>query len=383
MDKTPVVALLVDSRTRYGRTILQGIARYIRTHSPWNCFVGSEPVEGFPRGLRQWSGDGIIATLHHAEAADQLRSFRVPVVNVANRRDIPGIPTVACDDVAIGRLGAEHFLERGFRNLAFFGLPEDHYSIQRRQGFLDRCAQEQGVEATAFRHPPLVREDWAAWRRDAAAWVRTLPTPIGVMACDDNQGRTLLAVCHSLGLRVPEDVAILGVDNDDVYCELCMPPLSSIEPAGEVRGYESAALLAKLMDGESPPQEPIRVPPRSVVVRQSSDVLELDDAEVAAALRYIRRNSHRPISVSDLLEEVPISRKSLELRFARAIGRLPGEEIRRAHLERAKTLLTETDYPLEDVARGAGLRSAKTLCDIFRRYLDKTPSEYRREHYMR
>jgi LacI family transcriptional regulator len=203
------------------------------------------------------------------------------------------------------------------------------------------------------------------------------------MACDDNQGRTLLAVCGEMGLRVPEDVAVLGVDNDDVLCELCRPPLSSIETGGEARGFEAAALLDKLMAGEANPTRPLEIPPLRAVTRQSTDVLELEDKEVANALRYIRSHAHKPISVSDVLGVVPISRKSLEVRFVDAVGKSPGQVIRQAHLRRAKMLLTETDYPLAEIASRSGLRSAKTLCELFRRQEDMTPTEYRRTFVVR
>ena len=221
------------------------------------------------------------------------------------------------------------------------------------------------------------------------------------MACDDNQGRTLLAVCREMGLRVPEDVAILGVDNDDVLCELCTPPLSSIEIGGgvhssqstsplssieiggEARGFEAASLLAKLLEKRPSPTRPLEIPPQRVETRQSTDVLELDDREVALAIRYIRSHAHRPINVSDLLDVVSISRKSLEIRFAESLGKSPGQVIRQAHLRRAKMLLTDTDYPLAEIAKRAGLRSAKTLCELFRRYEDMTPTDYRRTFVVR
>lgn len=382
MAFTPSVALVVETNSRIGREMLKGIGRFLRTHATWDTYVAAEGGGPLPAGLRNWRGDGVIATIKSREIEKRYMQLGVPVVNVCAVERLDEIPSVISQDDAIGRMGSEHFIERGFRNLAYFGLPENWYSHRRGEGFA-RSAREEGFDPIIYDHPPLREEDWPRWRADARDWLATLPLPVGVLACDDNQGRTLLAVCREMGLRVPEDVAILGVDNDDVLCELCTPPLSSIEIGGEARGFEAAALLAKLLASKAGPSRPLEIPPQRVEARQSTDVLELDDRDVALAIRYIRSHAHRPISVTDLLDVVSISRKSLEIRFAESIGKSPGQVIRQAHLRRAKMLLTDTDYPLAEIAKRSGLRSAKTLCELFRRYEDMTPTEYRRTFVVR
>jgi len=382
MKFRPSVALVVETHSRIGREMLKGIGRFLRTHAAWDTYVAAEGGGPLPAGLRNWQGDGVIATIPSCEIEKHYIDLGVPVVNVSAVEQMEQIASVLSQDQAIGRMGAEHFIERGFRDLAYFGLPEIWYSHRRGEGFA-QAACEEGFDPIIYDHPPLREEDWPRWRADARDWLATLPTPIGVMACDDNQGRTLLAVCREMGLRVPEDVAILGVDNDDVLCELCTPPLSSIEIGGEARGFEAASLLAKLLEKRPSPTRPLEIPPQRVETRQSTDVLELDDREVALAIRYIRSHAHRPINVSDLLDVVSISRKSLEIRFAESLGKSPGQVIRQAHLRRAKMLLTDTDYPLAEIAKRAGLRSAKTLCELFRRYEDMTPTDYRRTFVVR
>jgi LacI family transcriptional regulator len=382
MEFTHSVALVVETSRRFGRQMLKGIGRYLRTHANWDTYVAAQPRKHFPSGLGNWKGDGVIATIDSEEIEEQYLSLGVPVINVSGHHRLARTPSVICQDHAVGRLGADHFIERGFSHCAYFGLPESWYSQRRGEGFA-QSVRDEGREPIIYDHPPLEKEDWPRWRADARDWLAELPRPVGILACDDNQGRTLLAVCREMGLRVPEDVAILGVDNDDVLCELCTPPLSSIENAGETRGFEAAALLDKLLAGQPNPTRPVEIPPQCVVARQSTDVIELEDSAVAAALRYIRSHAHKPIGVPDLLEVAPVSRKSLEIRFSKALGRSPGVVIRQAHLQRAKTLLTETDYPLAEVAARSGLSSAKTLCDLFRRYENMTPTQYRRTFVVR
>jgi LacI family transcriptional regulator len=339
--------------------------------------------EEFPVGLQDWQGDGVLATAATDSMRRELRRRKLPVIDLSNEKSDSPFPRVLADDAGIGRLAAEHFLDRGYRHFGFYGLPDDNYSNLRMEGFRKRLAEED-IEVHVNRTESLGQtEDWRWWRDISEQWIRSVPRPIGVLACNDNQGRTLTSVCNRSGLRVPEDVSILGVDNDEVMCELCNPPMSSIEKADDTRGYEAAALLEKLMRGKSPPPGPLTIPPRKIVSRQSTDLLAVDDPDVADAVRFIRQHAHEPILVKNVLQEVPISRRSLEKRFLEILGRLPGEEIRRVHVARAKTLLAESDLPLAEVARRSGLRTAKSLSDIFRRHVGITPSEYRQQHLIR
>lgn len=383
MPKSRQVGLLVETATNSGRSILRGIARYIRTHETWQCFMAPGMSEEFPVGLQDWQGDGVLATAATDSMRRELRRRKLPVIDLSNEKSDSPFPRVLADDAGIGRLAAEHFLDRGYRHFGFYGLPDDNYSNLRMEGFRKRLAEED-IEVHVNRTESLGQtEDWRWWRDISEQWIRSVPRPIGVLACNDNQGRTLTGVCNRSGLRVPEDVSILGVDNDEVMCELCNPPMSSIEKADDTRGYEAAALLEKLMRGKSPPPGPLTIPPRKIVSRQSTDLLAVDDPDVADAVRFIRRHAHEPILVKNVLQEVPISRRSLEKRFLEILGRLPGEEIRRVHVARAKTLLAESDLPLAEVARRSGLRTAKSLSDIFRRHVGITPSEYRQQHLIR
>lgn len=208
-------------------------------------------------------------------------------------------------------------------------------------------------------------------------WVRGLPRPVGVFAANDAWGVQLIEVCRQANLRVPDDVALVGVDNDDLLCEMARPSLSSVAVPAEQVGFEAAALLDKLLAGETPAAGSALFPPVRVVARQSSDLLALDDAEVAAAVRLIRR-AGKPIQVADILREVAISRRALERRFAAVLGRGLGEEIRRVRVERARELLAGTELPMAAVAARAGYSGVTRLCVAFRKGTGYAPADYRR-----
>ncbi len=377
------VALLIETATITGRDTLQGIGRYIQTHAGWECYISPGLSDRFPAGLGDWKGDGILATIHTDQLRAELLDRHLPVVDLDGLQSESPFPRVLADDKAIGAMAAEEFLQRGHRHFGYMGLPDEHYSELRREGFHTRLAEEGFEALDNTRHSLGGREDWRWWRNQTEQWIRSLPKPVAVLTCNDNQGRTLTSVCNRAELRIPEDVSILGVDNDAVLCQLCSPPLSSIEKDDQARGFQAAALLDALMQGERPPAETITIPPRQIVTRQSSDLLAVEDADVAEALRFIRQNASHPIGVSDVLRHIPISRSSLEKRFAAAIGRLPGEEIRRVHIERAKQLLARSDLPMAEVARRSGLRTAKSLSDVFSRNVGMAPSAYRRQHLVR
>jgi LacI family transcriptional regulator len=206
-----------------------------------------------------------------------------------------------------------------------------------------------------------------------------MPRPAGVMACNDMRGQHVLDACQRVRLGVPEQVAVIGVDDDVLLCELCDPPLSSVVPNAERIGYEAAALLDRLMAGEKPPREEWRIEPLGVTTRQSSDVLAIDDPNVASAVRYIREHACRGATVPDVLQHVPLSRTILERRFRKYLGRSPQAEIRAVQLKRVQQLLAETDLRLERIAELAGFEHPEYMSVVFKRQTGQTPGEYRRQ----
>jgi LacI family transcriptional regulator len=372
------VLLLLDTTAIAGRQIMRGIGRYMRVHGPWACYFEPGPAMRLPEGLVSWRGDGIIADVRSRELRDAIGELGLHCVNVTNRADGGDLPCVFSDDAAIGRLAAEHLIGCGYRRFGYLGFSDLGWSRARRESF-NRVVVEAGYECAHFK-PREGAVDWERHRQAVADWLATLRPPVGIMACYDLQARMLIEVCRRVGLRVPDDVGVVGVDNDESICDLSSPPLSSVDPAHDMRGYAAAEMLASLMRGEAAPALPSLVPPRGVVVRLSSDTVAVEDEEVAQALRFIRDNIGRPIGVPDLLRAIPVSRRALEQRFAQAIGRSPAEEIRRVRIDRATRLLAGTDLTLDQVARKCGLPYAKALQRLLSRAKKKTAVACRRQH---
>lgn len=379
------VALLMETSNAYSRGVLDGIIAWVRQHGAWSVYLpeqerGAAP----PEWLRRWKGDGIIARIETREIGVAVRRTGLPVVDISAARHVPGIPWFETDDAAIARMAANHLLERGFRHLAFCGDPGFNWSLWREAGFTS-YVRGVGVECAVHQSPPRQdrRYSWNRDRRGLLKWLRNLPRPVGIMACYDIKAQQLLAICRDEGILVPDQVAVIGVDNDRRLCELCDPPLSSVIPNTWKTGFEAARLLDELMSGR-PSEDLVQlIPPLGVHTRQSTDVLAIHDPEISLAVRLIRDRACQGISVDDVLRHVPLSRRVFENRFRAILGRTPHAEILRLRIDRARQLLSETDLPLTAVADAAGFRHAEYLSVCFKREAGQTPREYRAAHRSR
>ena len=374
------VALLIETSNSYSRGVLEGITRYIRHHERWSIFLPEQERGGRPpQWLGRWHGDGIIARIETDEIAASLRKTRLPIVDVSAARHLPDIPWVETDDDAIAELGIQHLLDRGFRNLAYCGDPGFNWSNWRRDKFRS-LAESAGVAANVY--DSLSRNDpkysWNREKRGLAKWLKGLPRPIGIFACYDIQAQKVLEVCRELSIAVPEEVAVLGVDNDHLLCELSDPPLSSIRCNTQRTGFEAAKLLDRMMNGEQIDSAPVLVAPVGIHARQSTDILAIEDADVAAALRYIREHALEGINVADVVRRVPLSRRVLESRFRKILGRSPHEELTRLKLDRIKELLSETDLSLSEIARRTGFDHDEYMCVFFRNAEGIPPGQFRK-----
>lgn len=385
MNRRRSVALLIESSNAYARGVLQGIADYIRHHEPWSVFFPEQERGAVPPAwLSRWRGDGIIARIENDRIASVVRKVRCPVVDVSAARHLPNIPWVETDDEAICELVVEHLVERGFRQLAFCGDPGFNWSNWREQHF-ERVAQQAGCRV--YRHRSLPRSDarysWNREKRGLATWLKRLPRPIGIMACYDIKAQQLLDVCRELSIAVPEEVAVIGVDNDELLCELADPPLSSVISNTHRTGYEAASLLDQMMSGGNVEPAATLIEPLGIRTRLSTDTLAIDDPDVAAAVRFIRENACRGINVMDVLKQVPLTRRVLENRFRQIVGRTPHEEITRLKISRARQLLVETDLPLSAIARRTGFQHDEYLSVAFKKSVGIPPGRYRKTHQAR
>jgi LacI family transcriptional regulator len=370
--------LLVETSLVYGRRILRGIANYVQGRQPWSIVL-AEPADQTrpPAWLERWRGDGVICRFTTPQLVRALAKTKVPFVDLSDHADL-GLPRIWSDHRAIGRLGAEHLLERGLRHFGFCGLRGGEWSTLRRDGFVD-AVRQAGLSAgvcqsrSQERQPAPSEED----QRTLIAWLKSLPKPVGVMASNDWSGQRVLNACRSAGLTVPEEVAVVGVDNDELVCNLCDPPLSSVIPNPAQIGYEAAARLDALMSGGAA-QPPLLIAPLGVAARRSSDVLAIDDPDIAAAVRYIRETACNGIEVAQVLEHVAMSRSHLERGFHKFLGRTPQQEIRLAQTKRVKQLLADTDLSLAQISRLAGYKHPEYMSYAFKRETAQTPGQYRR-----
>jgi LacI family transcriptional regulator len=374
------VALLIESSNAYARGLLEGIATYVRQHQSWSIFLPEQRRgDAPPASLARWQGDGIIARIETAAVARAVRRLGLPTIDVSAAREIPAIPWVETDDDAIARLAVDHFRERGFRSLAYCGDPRFNWSKWRCECFR-RLAEEAGAACSLYGSRGPLPVSWQADHDRLVRWVAALPRPVGILACYDIKAQQLLDACRDARVAVPDEVAVLGVDNDSVLCELCDPPLSSVIPNTRRTGYVAAELLDHWMAGQRVPAAAHRIDPLGVHTRQSTDVLAIDDKDVAAAIRLIRQHACEGIAVADLLRQVPLSRRVLERRFTRCVGRTPHAEIMRVKLNRVQQLLVETDLSVEAIAQLAGFDHPEYLSVTFKREVGLRPGAYRRQH---
>lgn len=379
-NSCPEVALLVETSSAAGREMLRGIGRFIREHRRWALFHDPRAFsDTLPGWLRHWRGAGIIARVGSRAQANLILRRGVPVVDVLGVVGESKIPLVHVDDREIARLAAEHLLERGFRNFGYLGITGINWSGRRRDAFREWLSKA-GFNLSVYEEAPFSQFD-AQWKQGAnalARWVARLPKPAGVMVCSDQKGMNLLEACRRAEVAVPDEVAVVGVDNDEPLCEIGIPSLSSVWPSHSQVGYRAAALLDRLMAGERPPAEPIFVMPGGLKTRQSSDTLAIEDQNIAKAIHVIRENACQGISVDEVAARSGLSRSVLQRRFRQHLGKTIHDELLNVRLRRACQLLSETDFPLIDVAEQCGFRYQEYMGAVFRARLDKTPAEFRR-----
>jgi len=379
MNQPLRIALLIGQDTSFCRDVFRGIRSYAIEKKHW-VFRNGAPTPEILGPLREWKPHGIIAHLFDARVARAVLRLRRPLVDIACTLPKLRVPTVDVDHAEVGRMAAEHFLERGFVHFGFFGSHKGRYSAARETSFRRRLA-EAGHEVAACHAEYLPQlPSTASWRgmdRQVRRWLEQLPKPVAVLAGNDVPARDLAEMCRRMELRVPDDVAILGVDNDEVECELSFPPLSSVAVPSSRIGYAAAELLDRLISGEAVPPEPVFLPPVRVVTRQSTDTLAVADPAVATALSFIRRRAAEPIGVEAVVRHAAEGRRLLERKFRRLLGRTMLQEIRRARVEIAKGLLAGTNLSMPEIARRAGFATAARLCVVFRQVAGLTPSEYR------
>jgi len=369
------VAVLVETSTSWGRGIVSGINDYLRHQQHWQVLLEPRGPNSELHLPRQWRGEGIIARVADASMARSLQALKIPVVNVSSI-ELRGahLPTVANDVRAVARMALDHFIERGFVHFGFFSTQKVHLRDE-----FEAMVSEHGFDCSSLVLPPHsgIEPSWNLSIKQLERWLLSLPKPVAILAWGN--GRPLIYAGQAAGLSTPEEVAIVTNYFDELVNELSPMPLSGVQIGNERVGFEAAALLDKLLNGMAPPLQPLLIPPTSVITRQSTSTLAINDVTLAKAVSFIREHSSGPLSVPDVARYAGLSRCILERRFRETFHRSPGDEIRRVRIERAKRMLLETDLPIPDVAERCGFGSNAYFTDCFQRALKTSPLRYRKQ----
>ncbi|MNI22153.1 Xylose operon regulatory protein [compost metagenome] len=373
------IALLIEQANEYTRGILRGFQTYMNRKETWSLFLGD------PDWIRGGSivdsdrFDGILALVTNHEIAYAIRSSGLPAVDLSSAGLLPELPCVYADDESVARLGASHLLERGYKSLAYCGNQDSCDSASRGQSFV-HFVEQQGLTCSLLSMSRIeMAASWVDGGRRMVDWMASLPKPLGIFVSDDTLGQRVLEACLLAGLSVPQEVGVISVGNDSLLCGLSAPPLSSIAQDTASAGYRAAALLDRMMNGERIEHESYPIEPLGVVARLSTDAAFTRDSLVSDAVRFIRSHAHRDINVEDVLQHFHISRRALEMRFRKALGQTPHEEILDTKLQLVKQLLADYGLTLPMVAERAGYKHSEYMSAVFKKRFGVTPGEYRRQ----
>lgn len=377
------VALLIETSREYGRKLLEGISKYNQEESLWSLFF--EPAgltRKPPDWISDWDGDGILARINDSETAERILESRLPVIDLRGLFAQDQIPFVGIDNYSVAATAFNHFNNRGFRSYALVGAPEGyHPHLDQRTRYFKNIVQESGFKCdtfldTRFGNPNM---SWEQQQEQLSIWVKGLKRNTAVLCVDDLTARETIDASLRCGLRVPEDLSVLGVDNDTYLCTLSKPELSSVVVNATRVGYEAARLLDSMMNNSSGKSFSEKlIPCDEIRTRQSTDIVAVGDPDLQLAMAYIHKNACAGIHVDNVVRQVPYCRSLIERKFKAAFGRSIHDEIFRVKLNRAQELLRESDHTLDIIAESSGFTSSIYLTQVFRKALNTSPGKWRK-----
>ncbi len=381
------IILITDFGEEYGTSLLKGVTKYSHENGPWvfcrmpTYYRETRGMEGILKWAKEWKANGIMGQFYNNSNLEILMNEGIAVVAQDFKERHTIVPNITGDYVKTGIMGAEYFLRKGYENFAFYGFKDIVWSRERAQGFEERIIKE-GYTVDYFEHTRKFksRELWYYKPSALSHWLNSLPKPIALMACDDNQAMHITEACRLNKIRIPEEVAVLGVDNDEMLCNLSDPPMSSISLDTMKAGYEAARLLHTMIRTKNQEYYDIVHEPTQIITRHSTDIYATKDMEVGKALKYIHQNIELNLNVEHVLDQVPLSRRSLEKRFLSVTGYPVYEYIFNLRIERFTQKLLETDKSIFEIALDMGLNDSKNIARQFRQIKGCTPSEYREKY---
>ncbi|WP_339941219.1 DNA-binding transcriptional regulator [Novipirellula rosea] len=374
------VALIIETSRSYGRDLLSGVKRYAAEQASWSMFVELRDLESQPPSwLRNWDGDGILTRSGNPAIQRAVTQVGVPTVELRSSRLAKRFPFVGVDNHAVGEMVASHFLELGFEHFGIYRLDTEQFFIDRRNSFVAHL-DAAGFKCEEF-HQSGATEKPNQWERQQARlcqWIQQLPKPAAILACTDQLGCWLLDACRRADVRVPEQIAVVGVENDETLTTISTPTLSSVQLDGHRIGYQAARLLDRMMKGGKPRTTPLLIPPIGVITRQSSDIVATSDPLLAAAIRFIRQHACEGIRIANVLDAVPLSRSQLERGCRELLQRSPNQEMNRIRIQAAKELLRDTELSIQRVAARTGFTTQQYFVQLFKKHCGMTATAYRR-----
>ena len=374
---------ITDYSDSYANRLLKGIIDFSKEKGQWSIsrmpsyYKQSIGMEGILKVAKEWEIDVVMGTFEDGDDIGMLREEGIIVIAQDFKKRLHGVPNITGDYKGTGKMAARYYLDRGFRNFGFFGLKDVCWSDERFEGFFKEI-KKSGQEGSVHKYNTQdIDRHWFYEREALAKWLKGLPKPIGIMACDDNQGNNLIEACNSAGIKIPQEVSILGVDNDELLCNLSIPTLSTIAIDIEGGGYKVAELIEKLVESPDEKYEDIILLPTKIINRISTAAYATDDSEIQKAVMFIHQNGRKKLSVDDVVEQVALSRRLLEIRFKEVTGQSIYQYIFALRLKTFAEMLLETNEQVINIALSIGESDAKSISKKFKAVYGCSPNEYR------
>lgn len=377
---------MTDFTEAFAHNLLRGILEYSKSREPWvvcrmpPSYKHTYGISGVLKWAKKWEADAIIAQFNDDDDVEQFRRQGIVALAQDFKSCFSVIPNITSEYKLTGRMAADFFLQKGFKHFAFYGYEDVVWSAERCLGFRNRIIEKgYGDNFHEYQKQPL-ESLWFYEPQPLVDWIKRLPRPVGLMACDDTQGNKIIEVCRVLGIKIPEEIAVLGVDNDEIICGLSNPPLSSVNLNIVKGGYEAAALIDRLVQNRNMPYEDVIIHPTTIIERISTDIYATNNPAVLTALKYIHQNLANKINVEDVVRQVPLSRRLLEIRFRQVVGKSVYQYVLDLRMERFSQLLLAGNEPISDLAMEVGLSDCKNLARQFKLWKGCTPIEYRMQN---
>lgn len=373
------IILLIETSREFGRQIIIGVARYSRLNGPWSFYKEPTDLRSSIPHLTSWKPDGMI--MRDTLITKELLKINIPKIFAVHSSSHPqSVPVILTDSRSIGKMASGHLIEKGFKNFAFCGYDAYDWSNGRKM-FFCHFNREAGFHTHLYSTPKNIKNyDWEKEQQHVSAWLNKLPKPIGILACNDDRGQHLLQACKFCGFKVPEDVAVIGVDNDPMICELEDPPLTSIELNAESAGFEAAKLLDELMNGAKMEGQQIIIIPNRIIQRRSSDILAVNDTDLSNAIQFIKNNAKNKIRVEDVVNSTSLGRRTLEKKFKETIHRSIYDEIQNVRIELISKLLSETNLPISEITSLFNFTDVEHISRFFKKEKGIGLREFRKLH---